>query len=84
MTLPLQETLVETTEIDRIIEKLFPLLSDEQTTTVIVALISMVVMAMHPHLEGENLVKAVEQASSILVTLGIPEPTSETGSIIAH
>lgn len=84
MTLPLQETLVETTEIDRIIEKVFPFLAEEQTTTVIVALISMVVMAMHPHLEGEALVHAVEQASGILVTLGIPEVKDEDGVILAN
>lgn len=84
MTSPLHETLVETTEIDRIIEKVFPLLAEEHTTTVIVSLISMIVMAMHPHLEGEDLVKAVEQASGLLVTLGIPQVTDETGTVVAH
>lgn len=84
MTLPLQETIVETTEIDRIIEKIFPLLSEEQTTSVIVALISMIVMAMHPHLEGDNLVQAIEQASGLLVTLGIPQTTDADGATISH
>lgn len=84
MTSPLHETLVETTEIDRIIEKVFPLLAEEQTTTVIVALISMVVMAMHPHLEGQELVNAVEQASGLLVTLGIPSVVDDNGVAVAH
>jgi len=77
MTTPLQETLVETSEIDRIIEKIYPSLADEQTTNVVVSLISMVVMSMHPHLEGDDLVSAVEQASQLLITLGIPTTAAE-------
>lgn len=61
---------IDLDEVNRVIKKIMPTVVDEPDTTVRAALLSMLVMATYPQLEGDNLITTVEQASQLLMTLG--------------
>jgi len=70
MTQPINNIEIEVQQLDEIINKVSKCLADEPAVPVVVALLSMVIMAMHPHLQGDDLIDTVETASQLLATLG--------------
>lgn len=60
---------IEVEKINEIMQKVAAVCAEDEHYTVVATLLTMVVMATYPHLEGEELVKAVEQASEMLLML---------------
>jgi hypothetical protein len=73
MTSPVYETNIPFEEIDRLIAKIYTVVEHEPAPVVIAAMISMVVLAMHPTAPAEVLIKHIEDISQF-ITLNIMTP----------
>lgn len=57
-------------DINRVITNVFGQVAHEEGHLVVAALLTMVIMATYPDLEGDQLIETVENASQLLLTLG--------------
>ncbi len=63
-------------DVDRVIKRIYETIADESTPTVLASMLTMIIMASFPQLEGDDLIKTVENASQLILTLG--PTTTET------
>lgn len=83
MSAPVYETNISFEDIDKIIQKVYPVVAQESAPAVIAAMISMVVMAMNPGAPPDVIIKQIEDISQF-ITMNIltPSEDADTGQKI--
>jgi hypothetical protein len=56
-------------EVNRVVQNIAPVLANEPRNLSVAACLSIVVMAIYPHLKEDALISAVENASQLIATL---------------